>query len=119
MAEDEGQRLLEENTKLREDNFRKDQRIALLEQKLDALARRLFGVKSESLDPAQLELLLDPDAAKKAPSAESEGPGPAAEEPFAGGLCGASMSGGTILLPSRSLRYCLPVCRNAALPPLV
>ena len=44
---------------------RKDQRIALLEQKLDALVRRVFGSTSESLDPAQLELLLDPDAAKK------------------------------------------------------
>jgi transposase len=31
---------------------------ALLREKLDALARRLFGVKSEKLDPAQLHLLL-------------------------------------------------------------
>lgn len=30
----------------------------LLRQKLDALARRLFGVSSEALDPAQLQLLL-------------------------------------------------------------
>jgi transposase len=31
---------------------------ALLRQKIDALARRIFGVKSEKLDPAQLLLLL-------------------------------------------------------------
>lgn len=31
---------------------------ALLRQKLDALARRLFGVSSEALNPAQLQLLL-------------------------------------------------------------
>ena len=30
----------------------------LLRQKLDALARRLFGVSSEVLNPAQLQLLL-------------------------------------------------------------
>lgn len=30
----------------------------LLRQKLDALARRMFGVSSEALDPAQLQLLL-------------------------------------------------------------
>lgn len=33
-------------------------RIHLLEQKIDALVRRLFGAKSEKLDPAQLLLLL-------------------------------------------------------------
>jgi transposase len=32
--------------------------IALLRQKLDALARRIFGVSSEALAPAQLQLLL-------------------------------------------------------------
>ena len=31
---------------------------AILPQKLDALARRFFGKKSEQLNPAQLELLL-------------------------------------------------------------
>lgn len=34
------------------------QEIALLRQKLDALARRYFGKSSEQLDPAQLQLLL-------------------------------------------------------------
>ena len=32
-------------------------KIALLEAKLDHLIRRLFGSKSEKIDPAQLELL--------------------------------------------------------------
>lgn len=36
----------------------KDREIKLLRQKIDALARRVFGVKSERLDSAQLELLL-------------------------------------------------------------
>ena len=41
--------------------------IKLLRQKLDALARRMFGVKSEQLDKNQLLLLLQ----------EAEAPGPA------------------------------------------
>lgn len=44
---------------------RQSAEIALLKQAVDALTRRIFGAKSESLDPGQLELLLDPDAAKK------------------------------------------------------
>ena len=32
--------------------------IAQLKQTIDALVRRIFGSKSEALDPAQLELLL-------------------------------------------------------------
>ena len=44
-----------------------EQLIALLRQKLDALARRLFGKSSEQLDPAQLELLLQ--LAENLPSA--------------------------------------------------
>jgi transposase len=43
--------LRSENDQLRTENN-------LLRQKLDALARRLFGKKSEQLNPAQLELLL-------------------------------------------------------------
>ncbi len=31
---------------------------SILRQKLDALARRIFGKKSEQLDPAQLQLLM-------------------------------------------------------------
>ena len=55
--------------------------IAQLRQTIDALVRRLFGAKSEALDPAQLLLLLDADGAKKAPAAVPADPGPAAEIP--------------------------------------
>lgn len=51
----------------------------VLRQTVDALSRRVFGVSSEKLDPAQLELMLGPDEAKKAPAAGSADPGPAAE----------------------------------------
>lgn len=44
--------LQEENRRLREEN-------RILRQKIDALSRRIFGVKSEALNPAQLQLLLD------------------------------------------------------------
>ena len=39
--------------------------IAQLKQTIDALVRRIFGTKSEALDPAQLLLLLEADLAKK------------------------------------------------------
>lgn len=49
----------------------------LLRQKLDALARRIFGVSSEALDPAQLQLLLQlPEL-----SAQPVEPDPGAVEP--------------------------------------
>lgn len=48
----------------------------LLRQKVDLLLRKFFGATSEKLDPAQLELLLSPDAAKKPDAADRE---PAAE----------------------------------------
>jgi len=50
--------------------------IAVLRQTIDALVKRVFGAKSESLDPAQLELLLDSETAKKPDAA---GPEPAAD----------------------------------------
>jgi transposase len=42
----------------REELQRANAKIALLEQKIDLLVRRIFGSKSEKLDSAQLELLL-------------------------------------------------------------
>ena len=51
----------------------------VLRQTVDAISRRVFGVSSEKLDAAQLELLLDADAAKKAPAADPADQGPAAE----------------------------------------
>jgi len=43
---------------LRQQLAERDQRIALLEQKVDLLIRQLYGRQSEKLDPGQLELLL-------------------------------------------------------------
>ncbi|MCP5536647.1 MAG: hypothetical protein H7A51_10505 [Akkermansiaceae bacterium] len=56
------------------------EQIALLEKKVDHLIRIIYGSKSEKLDPAQLELLLDPDAAKKPCAADCEEDAQAAEE---------------------------------------
>ena len=72
MEDEEHQKLLDENASLRAE-------VAQLKQTIDALVRRIFGAKSEALDPAQLELLLGPDLAKKAPAAVPADPGPAAE----------------------------------------
>lgn len=55
--------------------------IVILKQTIDALCRRIFGKSSEKLDPAQLELMLGGDFAKKAPAAVPADPGPAAEIP--------------------------------------
>ncbi len=55
--------------------------IVVLKQTIDALCRRIFGTSSEKLDPAQLELMLGADLAKKAPAADPADPGPAAEIP--------------------------------------
>jgi transposase len=60
MSDAEGAKLLDELNRLRQEN-------ELLRQKLDALARRLFGAKSEQLDKNQLLLLLQ----------EAQAPGPA------------------------------------------
>lgn len=56
----------------------------LLRQRLDLVLRKVFGAKSEALDPAQLELLLqDGDAAKKASAAAGADAPPAADPPAA------------------------------------
>lgn len=60
--------LLSRETELREQIARLEKENALLREKIDALARRLFGVKSEQLDPGQLLLLLQGlDGPGKAP----------------------------------------------------
>jgi transposase len=46
------------NCVLRSENERLKAENKLLKEKVDLLIRRIFGVKSEQLDPAQLELLL-------------------------------------------------------------
>src|SRR5690348_18007290 len=46
----------------------------LLRQKLDALARRFFGVSSEALNPAQLQLLLQMPELSAKPAEKSSTP---------------------------------------------
>ena len=77
----ERQQLLDEIAKRDEIIARQAAEILVLRQTIDALSRRIFGVSSEKLDPAQLEFMLDADSAKKAPAAVSADPGPAAEIP--------------------------------------
>ena len=74
MTADREQQLLSEIALLRAEN-------ELLREKVSEILRRLYDKKSETLDSAQLELLLDPDAAKKASAADPADPGPAAETP--------------------------------------
>lgn len=50
--------LLVQNQQLKAQNELLKREVALLKEKIDLLIRRLFGIKSEKLDPAQLELLL-------------------------------------------------------------
>jgi transposase len=59
----------------------------LLREKVDYVLRQLYSSKSEKLDAAQLQLLLDPDAAKKPCAADCEEAEQAAENivPINGG----------------------------------
>ena len=63
--------LAEARSSFQQERLRLLQENTLLRQKLDALARRLFGQKSEQLAPAQLQLLFQ----------ELEAPGPAVGKP--------------------------------------
>lgn len=56
-----------------------EQENKLLRARISELTRKVFGSSSEKLDPAQLELLLDPEAAKKPSAAGCGEAGPAAE----------------------------------------
>jgi transposase len=64
---EENERLLEERVQMLEDRRRLFQENTLLRQKLDALARRIFGRSSEQLNENQVWLLLQ----------EAQAPGPA------------------------------------------
>ena len=44
----------------------------LLKEKIDYLIKVIHGSRSEKLDASQLELLLDPDAAKKSAAADEQ-----------------------------------------------
>jgi hypothetical protein len=73
------QELLAENARLRADIERLTLENQFLREKINLMIARLFDKKSESIDPAQLQLELDADAAKKLAAADSADPGPAAE----------------------------------------
>lgn len=72
--------------RLREENCRLKTENELLREKIDLLVRRIHGASSEKLDAAQLELLLESDAAKK-PAAAGGG----ADAPAVDGVAGASV----------------------------
>ena len=76
---DDRQHLLDQIAQRDEVIARQAAEILVLRQAIDALTRRIFGVSSEKLDAAQLELMLGGDLAKKAPAAAPADPGPAAE----------------------------------------
>jgi transposase len=78
MEDDERQRWIDEVAKRDAVIERQAAKITVLKQTIDALCRRVFGKSSEQLDAAQLELF---DPPKKAPAADREDHGPAAEDP--------------------------------------
>lgn len=79
MDDAERQHLLDEIAKRDAVIERQAAEILVLRQTIDALTRRIFGVSSEKLDPAQLELMLGAVEAKKPAAADPADPGPAAE----------------------------------------
>jgi len=81
IMEDERQSLLDQIAQRDKVIARQAAEIAILKQNIDALCRRIFGQSSEKLDPAQLELMLGGDLAKKADAAVPADPGPGAEIP--------------------------------------
>jgi transposase len=78
----ENQQLKAQNELLKREN-------ALLKEKIDLLIRRIFGVKSEKLDPRQLELLLS-QAEEGTGLGKAEASAPTEAEPIIEGLKAAS-----------------------------
>lgn len=76
--------LLAQNQQLKTQNELLKHEVTLLKEKIDLLIRRIFGVKSEQLDPGQLELLLSQTAEEtELGKAEASAPteaGPIVEE---------------------------------------
>jgi transposase len=72
MTDEQAKELIREVKRLRKEN-------ELLRQKLDAMARRLFGRKSEQLDSNQLEFLLGQLEEAEQPSASGEAVSPEAD----------------------------------------
>ena len=78
MTKSERQLLLDEIARRDEVIARQAAEILVLRQTIDALARRVFGVSSEKLDPAQLQLMLGLGEIAPVP-AVPENPGAAPE----------------------------------------
>jgi hypothetical protein len=78
MADEEKQRLLEEIARRDAVIARLEKENELLRQKLDLVLRKLFGKSAESLDAAQLELLLGEPPGKVPASACGDAPAEAA-----------------------------------------
>ncbi|HMO52791.1 MAG TPA: IS66 family transposase [Kiritimatiellia bacterium] len=72
MSDPQVEQLIQENAQLRTQLARLRQENDLLRQKLDALARRYFGRKSEQLDSRQLEFLLGKLSEAEPPVASQE-----------------------------------------------
>jgi len=75
------QLLQQENASLRQLLEQAQVQINLLRQKLDTLARRMFGKKSEQLDSAQLQLLLQGLAQSQAQELPQPSPLPVVQKP--------------------------------------
>ena len=74
--------LSEQNALLQQRLDLAEQENRLLRQRVDQLVRQIFGSKSEKLDPAQLELLLEGlDASGKPEASEGGEEAPEAEKP--------------------------------------
>ncbi len=69
-----------ENDQLRQENEQLRQHNRVLQLKVDAMARKLFGQSSEKLDPAQLQMVFEalqngvPEDAAKKPEASADAP---------------------------------------------
>lgn len=63
-------RLIAENEKLRRESALKDQEIRLLKEQMEVLMSRVFGKRSEKLDPNQLKLFADDTEVVEEPEQE-------------------------------------------------
>jgi transposase len=104
MTPEREQQLLDENAALKREN-------ELLRQKLDLVLRKLFGKSSETLDPAQLELLLGEPPGKVPSSLPPDG---APEEANASSAAGTERKPRRERIPSH-----LPVVEEVLLPEAV
>ena len=102
MLDDREQKLLQQIAEREAEVRCLRQENELLRQKLDALARQLFGKKSEQLDPAQLQMLFQ----------ELEAPGPALGNESGPQVVETEPARRPKPRPARSARHVCPsICR--------